>query len=140
VWAVRAPRSIFAVLVTCASCVLGHAACSSESGLVGNGACDGYCAKVAGATCTHKASNDQCIAKCVFYQNDANASADPTDPTACSVANSKMIRCATIDGNVGCDGGSGYPQVVDCQPDVDARAAACRPWIVDDGGLDESGP
>ena len=119
--------------------VASFGACSSESGLVGNGACDGFCAKVANANCKTPASNDQCIAKCLYYENDPTASRDKSDPLACSDANSKMIRCATVDGNVGCDGGSGRPHVVGCDPVVAERSGACRYWIVE-AGIDQSGP
>ena len=114
-------------------------ACSSESGLVGNGACDAFCVKVDGASCKTKTSHDECIAKCLFYQDDPTASRSRSDPQACSVAESKVLRCATIDGNVGCDGGTGLPHVVGCDPAVAERAGACLPWIAE-AGTDESGP
>jgi hypothetical protein len=128
--------------VVLAIVVVSFAACSSESGLVGNGACDGFCAKVLSANCRIPALGDQCIAKCVFYQNDPTASRDPTDPQACSVANSKMLRCATIDGNVGCDGGSGHAHVVGCDPIVADRSGACVYWTaaLEAGIADQSGP
>jgi hypothetical protein len=130
---VRGSRVLFAVMVAC------FCACSSESGLVGNGACDGFCNKVVGANCKTTVSSDECVQKCLFYENDPTASRDPTDPQACSDANSKMIRCATIDGNVGCDGGSGRAHVVGCDPAVAARSGACRYWTVETG-IDQSGP
>ena len=127
------PRVVFAIVVA-AFC-----ACSSESHLVGDGACDAFCEKVLGANCKVAASHDDCIAKCVFYQNDPTASRDPTDPQACSDANSKMLRCATIDGNVGCDGGTGRAHVVGCDPIVAQRSGACTFWV-SEAGIDQSGP
>jgi hypothetical protein len=134
---VRGSKVLFAIVV--ATLVGDGAACSSENGLVGNGACDGFCAKVANANCRVPASVDQCIDKCNFYQNDPTASRDPTDPQACSDANSKMLRCAVIDGNVGCDGGTGRAHVVGCDPIVATRTGACRYWTLETG-IDESGP
>jgi hypothetical protein len=130
---VRGSRIVFAIVI------VSIGACSSQSGLVGNGACDGFCAKVVGANCRVQASSDECIAKCVFYQTDPTASKDATDPNACSTANSKMLRCATIDGNVGCVGGSGRAHIVGCDPIVAARAGACGVWF-SEAGIDQSGP
>lgn len=108
-------------------------ACSSESGLVGNGACDAFCAKVDVANCRIKAAHDDCVAECVRNQWDPSASRIQDDPQACSEAESKMIRCATIDGNVGCDGSTGSWHVVGCDPAVSAQRDACLPFTPDAG-------
>jgi hypothetical protein len=88
-------------------------ACSAESTLVGQGACDGYCFKIVGAKCKASPTRDECLAECGYYQ------------TQCAREWNDFVRCATIDATIACDSGNSKPKVVGCDKFQLAASKVC---------------
>ena len=126
--AARRPRrrslSRLAPLAALAALVL-DVACSSESSLVGEGACDGYCFKIVGAKCKDSPTREQCLDECIFHQGD------------CAREWNDWARCTVIDATIACDSVTAQPKVVGCDTFQAAVAGACvHPYEPDAGSFD----
>jgi hypothetical protein len=94
-------------------CLVAAVACSSESTLVGQGACDAYCFKLVGAKCKASPTRDDCLLECGFYQQ------------ACTREFNEFLRCATIDATIACDSGTSKPKVIGCDRFQAANSKVC---------------
>ncbi|MEO7091868.1 MAG: hypothetical protein ABI175_01375 [Polyangiales bacterium] len=88
-------------------------ACSSESTLVGAGACDAYCFKLVGAKCKASPTREACLDECTYYQGQ------------CAREWNDFLRCATIDATIACDSGTSKPKVIGCDKFQAAGAKVC---------------
>ncbi|GAC1530993.1 MAG: hypothetical protein NVS3B10_26760 [Polyangiales bacterium] len=106
--------------------------CSSESHVVGNGACDAFCNKVTGAQCRMPAERARCLDECLWYQQDC-AGQPSCVKSGCSVHQNDFLRCVTLDGNVLCDAASGCPRPVGCDYLRSQRDTHCIEYASDAG-------
>ncbi len=86
--------------------------CSSESTLVGDGACDAYCTKIVGAKCRGSLDKDACKKSCL------------SDQSYCATEENDFLRCANQNGTVNCNGGA-VPSITGCDHYLPARDTAC---------------
>ena len=97
-------------------------ACSSESSLVGEGACDGYCFKIVGAKCKDSPTRDGCLDECLYYQGE------------CPREWNDFARCTVIDSTIACDSVTAQPKVVGCDTFDQAVQRQCKQRYVPDAG------
>jgi len=98
--------------------------CSSESSLVGQGACEGYCFKIVGAKCKSSPTREACIDECLFHQAD------------CTREWNDWLRCSSIDATIACDSATTEPKVVGCDKFQTAVTRTCKAVYVPDAGVD----
>jgi hypothetical protein len=126
---VRPPRPALALAIVGVLRALAALGCSASSELVGNGACDAFCAKVAGLHCSMAPTQETCVAQCLDEQ------------ARCPTTKSEVIRCASVDGAVACDSSTLAPHVVNCDAAVRAldQCLSLHP-STDAGAIDAPGP
>lgn len=98
--------------------------CSSQSTLVGQGACEGYCFKIVGAKCKSGPTRERCLDECLFYQGD------------CAREWNDYVRCSAIDATIACDSGTAQPKVVGCDKFQRASTNVCHRYTPEAGSFD----
>ena len=106
--------------------------CSSESHVVGNGACDAFCNKVTGAQCQVPADRASCVDECLWYQQDCAGRQSCVD-SGCSAHQNDFLRCVTLDGNVLCDAATRRPRPVGCDYLAHQRDTHCAFYVPEAG-------
>ena len=119
----------FALLTTIASA---SSSCSSESHVVGNGACDAFCNKLTGAQCKVAVERARCLDECLWYQQDCDGWRGCVE-NECSAHQDDFLRCVTVDGNVLCDVSSGKPTPVGCDYFLQQRRTYCVQYVPEAG-------
>jgi hypothetical protein len=103
--------------------------CSSSSSLEGIGACEGFCNKWYGSHCKNGPKTHE---ECLGGDGIVNGCLD--DQARCAVEENSLIRCATVDGSIACETGSGKPKILGCQKQQSALNACllcdqfCERW------------
>ena len=117
------------------------AGCSSHSEIVGAGACEGFCNKWVGARCKKGPERQPCM------EGGLNMRITESDVVGCLPAEQRcpdqadaLLHCATLEGTIACETGSGNPKILGCDREK-ARlnvCLACEPfctlWTTNDAG------
>jgi len=89
--------------------------CSSSSSIVGPGSCEAFCNKWYGSHCKNGPKSRE---ECLGGDGVVNGCLDDRD--RCPNEQNALIRCATVDGTIACETGTGKPKILGCEKQRDA--------------------